>query len=419
MTKLRLAFTIPWVVHLINGVALLATLACIAAVYTTIRPNMDDFKQYWQAAVNIRETGDPYATTPDMRDPAIQQARENNQFLWVAYPNPPLLAYLVQPLAQFPHPLAQRLWFGVNCVALAGLIALSIYASGSQLARRFWGVVAFGACAFPPTMMALFLGQIAILLSLLVVASLVLAQRFRGLAGVLLALASFIKLYPGLIGVYYLVFRPRRAAWWSIASVAGIAGLTLLWHGITPYLTYVTKVVLGNYYPYEAEFNISLVGFIRRLLTDNLYAIAIADVPQLATALIVIGSLAIVALCFWCSSANATPLSRILQWNAWLCAMLLLSPVNGYYNLVLLVPAVLAMVRYIEVTAAAPVRIALMLATLLCLMTPGWYTPLGDSSINLLIGWGQLGLSLSFYGLVAYFGLLVYLARKSRLLHET
>lgn len=61
----------------------------------------------------------------------------------------------------------------------------------------------------PPTTAGLFLGQLGIMLALASAASFVLARRYPVASGALLALASAIKLYPALLGIYYLKRGPR------------------------------------------------------------------------------------------------------------------------------------------------------------------------------------------------------------------
>ena len=105
---------------LINLGTLALALCWLALVGATLTPTLDDFKQYWQASVNLLQSGDPYATTPEPGS-AGQTAGAAAAAITV-YPYPPLLAYLIQPLGRLDHRQGQWIWFGMNCIALSGLI---------------------------------------------------------------------------------------------------------------------------------------------------------------------------------------------------------------------------------------------------------------------------------------------------------
>jgi hypothetical protein len=105
--------------------------------------------------VNLLRSGDPYTTLPGyspselpFHDP-ITGVRK----IWYLYP--PFFAFFLQPLALLTAEAAKWVWFGLNSAALYLLIWVSIRASGSQLARRYWGVVALAALLAPPMRLTL------------------------------------------------------------------------------------------------------------------------------------------------------------------------------------------------------------------------------------------------------------------------
>jgi hypothetical protein len=306
-------------------------------------------------------------------------------------------------------------WFGLNGALLAGLIVLSIRLSNSAFARRYWGLVALGTLIIPPTRLGLQLGQIGILLAFLLVVSLALARRRAGVAGALLALASLIKLYPAFLGIYYALRRPRRVLWWCIVAGVLIVGLSVVAYGITPYISYMQRLRAGSYYPYAAEFNTSLYGFWSRLFVPNHFGIQVANLPLLATILTALSGLGVLSLCFWVGAGAADDLAAQLQHGVWLCGMMLLSPLNGVYNLVLLLFPLLVILRYLEQYPDRGVRNWLLLATALVCVRPlwsGWSSAL-DYFVH--VGWGLLLLAPPFYGLLIYLVLLAaQLARRCR-----
>ncbi len=388
-------------VRLINGLAVALTLIWIVLIGATLTPNVDDFKQYWQAGRNFLTQGDIYTTTPEPGQPITAPS----------FPYPPLLAYLLLPLALLPLVTALRIWFVLNLLMLALLLIICIRVSRSVLARRYWGVVALAMVLAPPTRLSLQLGQVSILLTLLMVGGFALAPQRSRIAGGLLAIAGMIKLYPAFIGLFYIRHGPRLVAWWALgsASLIGIVGLAL--HGIQPYQAYVRKVLLGGFYPYAAEFNISLVGFWQRLLVPSTYAIALFNAPALAWVLAAGCSLIVLAGCIWVKRGASGQEAQLLRFCVYLCGMLLISPVNGIYNLIALLLPVLALVHCLEQQPNPALRRQLVIASTLACIPAGW--SVGTPFYTMVhTGWGILLLSPALYGLLFFFGLLVWLVRQ-------
>ncbi|NJL34528.1 MAG: DUF2029 domain-containing protein [Chloroflexaceae bacterium] len=163
-----------------------------------------------------------------------------------------------------------------------------------------------------------------------------------------MALATAIKLYPGWLGVYHLLRQQYRIVASAVGVGVGLLVLPVLVHGVTPYVDFVREMFSGRLYPHTAEFNISVTGFFQRLLTVHRYGIAIAVQPMLANILIGGCSLALVVLCLVTRTSDTREPERLLGYSLWICVMLLLSPVNGYYNLVVVLLPVLAMLRWLE-----------------------------------------------------------------------
>lgn len=395
----------------INVVALVLALGWLVLVSLTLTQQTDDYKQYWQAARDLLQYGDPYASTPDWRL-GVQQPATSGTASAITYPYPPLLAYIIQPLGLLSHSAGQRIWFGINTIALFGLIALCIDLSRSVLARRYWGVVVLGMVLAPPTRLSLQLGQVSILIALMLVLSLVLARRSPAGSGLLLALASLIKLYPAFLGLLYLFRRWYRAIGWGIAAGVVLVAVSVLVYGVTPYINYLEKVLLSGYYPYAAEFNISIVGFWNRLLSASRYAVPLLDSPGTARVLSLLSGLGVLGICGWQAGKPPDEPGAVLQFGIWLCGMLFLSPVNGYYNLVLLLLPLLSVLYYLEQHADRRLRTWLMIGTALVCIPPGWSKAVGSLYNAVHTGWGLLLLTPAIYGLAIYLGLLVFTVRQ-------
>lgn len=383
---------------LLNGAALLLVIGWFFFVRSTLTPASDDFKQYWQAAVNLWQTGDPYIAAPG-------QAVVHSGFYY-----PPIFVYIVQPIAWFDQLSGQVFWYWLNALALLALVWLCIVVSGSTLARRYWGLVLLGMCLAPPTWINLQLGQISFYIALLLIGCFALVRQRPALAGLCLTLASLFRIYPMLLGGYFLLRRSWRVALWSVVSGVLLLALSLI-YGVGPYASFVSRTLAPNtVYPFAAEHNISLYGFFNRLFKPGLFTAApLADLPWTVWPLTIAGSLIVLMLCVWAGRDTVPP---ALSFSLWLCGMMLLSTTNGYYALVLLLFPLLSMLRSLESTPDTRVRALLIVATTLVCVPPGW-TIMHPALYQFThAGWGLLLLTPSLYGLLLYFGLLVLISRR-------
>ena len=122
---------------------------------------MNDFVEYWAAASLLLEGGNPY-------DPAQMLEVERSAGFAGAEPllmlNPPPVLTLVLPFGAMPYRQAALLWLIVNTVALLWSLYLLWDLAGGTI-RRSW--IAFMAgLFFVPSLFALLMGQISILILL-------------------------------------------------------------------------------------------------------------------------------------------------------------------------------------------------------------------------------------------------------------
>lgn len=377
----------------INLFATLLSLAWLAAVGLGISPRYDDFMTYRLGALDLLRTGDPYASAQ-------------------GFINPPLFAVLLRPFALLSENASHLAWFCLSVVLLLAFVALCVQLGGLAATRRYWGVTLLCVLVAPPTRLSLQLGQMSVLVALMVVAVLLLERR-PAWAGLVLATLSLLKLYPALLALFYLRHRPRSVAWWAAAAGLLLLGAEVAFHGVQPFISFVDQLRTKPYLsPYTAEFNISIIGFWRRLLTVNDYAVPIAHAPALATALIALSSLLALATCLWAGRGGVTAAGRQLLFCCWVCAMLLLSPINGYYNLLLLLLPGLLLTRYAQQQRNQRLLLWLLAAALLVCIPPTWTDEVPALRQALHIGWGVLLLTPSFYGLWLFLALCAVSARR-------
>ncbi len=146
------------------------------------------------------------------------------------YVQTPLWAWSLRPLCRLQFEPFKFIF------TLAYLLS---FAACLWLAARFWtpallspipmSVLCLGLSISQPFRYAMALGQTHILFLLLVLASLILAERRRpGWAGLLLALAAAVKVTPAALILYWALTRRRTAALSAVGWSAGIALLTLV-----------------------------------------------------------------------------------------------------------------------------------------------------------------------------------------------
>lgn len=182
---------------------------------------------------------------------------------------PPLLLHLVAPLAySFDVHWATRLWYVLSLVALLFLLA-RLYRYVPQKDRFFYWVF---AAFFAPVFEALHFGQVTVLLLVLIGFAWLSVKEGRfWVAGALLALAAWIKVYPFLLIVYFL-WRGQ----WAVVKSALLTGIALglfqvLISGPGIFLDFFASLVLiaGQSDHNLMWKNQSIYGFASRLFEAN------------------------------------------------------------------------------------------------------------------------------------------------------
>ncbi len=384
--------------RMVNRAAVILTLGVLVVISQTLDPALDDFKRYWQASVDLLRHDNPYFTRKD-------------------YFYPPFFVYLIQPFGLLQHTDGQYLWFVLNTLLFGGFVGLALRASRSHYAQRAWGIVLLVMLIAPPTRISLQLGQVSLLIALLLTAMLLLERRNASIAGLLLALASLIRINPAFLGIAYLLSPPRRVAWWSMVWGSVLVASSLLVYGGKHYLLYIQTIVFANVeregvYPYAAEHNISIYGFWSRMFIDNPHVIPITHAPLVAHILIIGCTIMVLAVCLWVGREAEDATTRLLQFSVWLCGMMLLLPTNGYYNLVILLLPILGLVRTLEEHRNDAIRNWLVLAVGLLCIPPRWSNSHPVVYRVAHMDWGLWLLTPSLYGLCLLMGVLVVVIRQ-------
>jgi hypothetical protein len=138
----------------------------------------------------------------------------------------------------------------------------------------------------------------------------------------------------------------------------------------------------------------------------------LVNAPLLAQGLTILSSLLVLGVCLAVRRRSGDDEHRLLEYSLWLCAMLILSPINGSYNLLLLLLPLLVILGRLERTPDRRMRNWLIVGTALACWPPAWSDGLPTVYNAVHIGWGTLILTPAFYGLVVYIGLLAWLTMR-------
>jgi len=254
-----------------NGYSLLLTalLLLLSAdhIYDTIKPairnNNPDFRVFYVAGKALSIGENIYQYGEKFGDFAYYKKRRSSKYLYT-----PLLAFFFTPISRFPYRQAQILWLIIEHISLLLILWLILKLIVTEEENRLWLLLA-AVCvlfSFYPLKAHLIQGQVDLLILLLLIGGAYLNYQLQKpyLAGLLLGLASYLKLTPSIIVFLLFVKREYKL---SITSIIFIGVLLILsWFAWPENMqTYVSVVFprlaeTGNYY---GVFNQSPLAFIQ------------------------------------------------------------------------------------------------------------------------------------------------------------
>jgi hypothetical protein len=206
-----------------------------------------DFSFYWTAGRRLLN-GEAIYSAAQLAGPYAPQGQDG--FLY-----PPPFAAIVAPLAALFSDARAAAWVWTALGAAVLVLAVLALWRSEQLGDRFpilagrgrWFLVA-AAFAFPPVVGELVLGNVhLVLVGLLTLAWLGIRRGDRQgewIAGLAVGAAAIIKVFPGVLLIWFLLTRRYRAAAAVVVGAAALALVTLPVTGIEPWLQYPT--VLAN-----------------------------------------------------------------------------------------------------------------------------------------------------------------------------
>jgi hypothetical protein len=211
-----------------------------------------DFSAYWTAGAHLL-AGDPIYSAAQLAGPYAPQ----QQYLYL-YP-PPLAGYASRWAAIGPPDYRLAAWGWTALGAAILLVTILAIARSEGLMERVRSAIGLGrwilvaaAFSFPPVIGELVLGNVHLfLLGLLGLAWLGVRwseatgdRRHEWIAGFAVGVAATIKVFPGIVLLWFLLTRRWQGAAFVFVGIAATTLVSLPFTGIQPWLDYPT--VLAN-----------------------------------------------------------------------------------------------------------------------------------------------------------------------------
>jgi Glycosyltransferase family 87 len=217
----------------------------------------EDFLAYHQGATASLHGDFPY------------EARSTRELFGFVYPPPSILLFL--PFGLLPLNAGWYVWQLLNMVIFG--VTIFYFARTLGYAPRERVLVTLFALTCQPTFSSFFHAQVNTLLTAAIIDLLVWQASRPRLAGIMLASAAAVKIFPALLGILFLRSRGCRAVlWWCIglgvastvfASV--LIGFDILPRYIFEFLPATSKLSLG------IVTNQSLMAFLMRMTVPHLH----------------------------------------------------------------------------------------------------------------------------------------------------
>jgi hypothetical protein len=302
-----------------------------------------DFSQDWISAQNFFVGAHVY----ESQQTAVRRIAGDNTLaegdVKLSYnAHPPGAVLLALPFGLLDFRLALVAWNAASLIAVGASLCLIF----QMLQGKIWGWVLLPAACFlvssHPLQETLHEGQFnGFLLLLLTAAWFAARQRSRWVCGALLALATYLKLFPGLFFVVLLFQRDFKTFWAAVVCLAGLALSGVLVLGLESHQDYLFGVVPAIGRDHLASWNNhSLPGLWGKVFNPGQPSfeplVQSAFLERMALAV----SWAGVLLLLWLASRREAPGGGVAATIPLATvAMILLSPVAwNHYFVILLLP---------------------------------------------------------------------------------
>lgn len=364
----------------------------IAAMITELPPRYTqaDYSIYYLSGYLLRHGGNPY--TSDLNALAARFGMDTNAMPHAT--DPPTFLAMFEPLSALSPEQSYWAWQGLNAIALAASLWM-LLGRGSGLRPEAGIALAALAMMYPAVVNHFYFGQNKVQILLLLVLTMRWLEAGRdGAAGLALALAGLMRIFPLLL-VGYLVFerRWRALVFTAIGLIGGLLATGFV-VGFPVGLSFVHAIdVLTATRLLHYDTNIALASFVSRLYWSRFGEAPGAAIETMRHATIAaawLGMLGGTCLVTFRNAAAEDRASRLFA--LWVATAIALSPTAWIHYMVLL------FIPFARIFSSAdrshPNRAAIVLAvasyTLLLTVCPQGcitrYIPY-TTTISLLLGW--------------------------------
>jgi hypothetical protein len=321
------------------------------------------------------------------------------------FPHPPFSLLVSLPLAFGPFELSAGLWFGFTLalsLVLAALLAVDPSRSrggAAPLSPSVWQMWLL-LLLWPPVLYNLEKGQWSVLLAVLLgLAWHAVARSNVRAAAAWAGAAAAIKVFPVILGGYFLIRSSRGTVWFGATGFV-LTALPLLWIGPNAFAGFVSESRLNM--PYWESFPsvmFSIHGALARLFVGGQWAEPLVHMPKIAVLVEVIIVTVLLGTAGWISlRARRGEVDHELSFVSWIVLLPMLNPQSlGHNGVILAVPIVVILRRLTQsglqwqrrVWAVAVVLVSLPKQTVWRLAPPP-LAPLEGLVVVGLPTWGSL-----------------------------
>jgi hypothetical protein len=189
----------------------------------------------------------------------------------VTYIYPPLLAQVLAPLeATLPFMETAVIWTTFNIACL--LLSTFLLASQMQSNKKRY-IVWLMPILFIPTFETYLFGQVVPIILLLSVVGMIAYQHKQYMVvGICLAVATWFKIYPLLLIVYFIVRQEWRVVWWAFVAGMVLLLFQIALSGTDVMVNYFTTTLIelaSKGQDFNLFNNHSLLGVLRKVFGDS------------------------------------------------------------------------------------------------------------------------------------------------------
>jgi hypothetical protein len=251
-----------------------------------------DFTAYYTAGRLIRSGTSPYNEEAFAREMESLGFRDDRPYIYF-----PLLAIAITPLTLFPPRQAVTIWFWFNLALHVASTILMIRTLRIWKKQKIAAVaVLLAALTFYPGVFSVFVGQAnSLLLALLVLAWYLARRGSDKLAGVAIAAASLVKIFPFCAALYFLWKGKYKLFLCTFCALLILVGFSIAVVGLDPHVDYVESV-LPTQFAKPHPLNQSLSAFLARALpTGQMGGLPLWQLLSLsASAVLVLGTVLLI-----------------------------------------------------------------------------------------------------------------------------